>query len=80
MELHLFTVEPGAGTGGAFYHEGEEFIMMIEGTLQVSINAIEHYLLAPGDVLCFESSHRHEWIDPGPAVAIFLGVNTPRTF
>jgi hypothetical protein len=45
MELHLSTVEPGAGAGGAFYHEGEEFIMMLEGTLRVSINSIEHYLL-----------------------------------
>jgi transcriptional regulator with XRE-family HTH domain len=80
MELHLFTVEPGAGTGGTFHHEGEEFIMMLEGTLRVSINTIEHYLLTPGDVLYFESTHRHGWINPGPGVAVFLGVNTPRTF
>jgi transcriptional regulator with XRE-family HTH domain len=80
MELHMFTVEPGAGTGGAFHHEGEEFIMMLEGRLHVSLDALEQYVLGPGDVLYFESSHRHEWINPGPEVAVFLGVNTPRTF
>ena len=39
MELHLFTVEPGAGTGGTFAHEGEEFIMMLEGRLSVSLRS-----------------------------------------
>ena len=80
MELHLFTVEPGAGTGGPFHHEGEEFIMMLEGILRVSIDSLEHYVLEPGDVLYFESFHRHEWVNPGPTPAVFLGVNTPRTF
>ena len=80
MELHLFTVGPGAGTGGTFHHEGEEFIMLLEGSLVVTIDAFEQYVLHPGDVLYFESVHRHEWTNPGPAPAVFLGVNTPRTF
>lgn len=80
MELHLFTVEPGAGTGGTFHHEGEEFILLLEGTLAVTIDAFEQYVLHPGDVLYFESFHRHEWTNPGTSPAIFLGVNTPRTF
>ena len=80
MELHLFTVEPGAGTGGAFEHDGEEFILMLEGALHVLIDGIELYVLEPSDVLYFESWHRHEWTNPGPQTAVFLGVNTPRTF
>ncbi|MCA9877084.1 MAG: helix-turn-helix domain-containing protein [Thermomicrobiales bacterium] len=80
MELHLFTVEPGAGTGGTFHHEGEEFIMLLEGTLVVTLDALEQYVLNPGDVLYFESFHRHEWTNPGQHPAVFLGVNTPRTF
>ena len=80
MELHLFTVDPGAGTGGPFHHEGEEFIMMLEGMLHVSIDSLEHYVLEPGDVLYFESFHRHEWVNRGATPAVFLGVNTPRTF
>jgi transcriptional regulator with XRE-family HTH domain len=80
MELHLFTVDPGTVTGGPFHHEGEEFIMMLEGILRVSIDSLEHYVLEPGDVLYFESFHWHEWVNPGPTPAVFLGVNTPWTF
>lgn len=80
MELHLFTVAPGASTGGPFHHDGEEFILLLEGELHVTIDALEQYLLQPGDVLYFESWRRHEWINPGRAPAVFLGVNTPRTF
>jgi hypothetical protein len=28
MELHLFTVDPGAGTGETYHHAGEEFIFL----------------------------------------------------
>ncbi len=80
MELHLFTVAPGASTGGPFHHAGEEFILLLEGELHVTIDALEQYLLQPGDVLYFESWRRHEWINPGRVPAVFLGVNTPRTF
>jgi DNA-binding transcriptional MerR regulator/quercetin dioxygenase-like cupin family protein len=80
MELHLFTVAPGASTGGPFHHEGEEFILLLEGELLVTIDTLEQYLLQPGDVLYFESWRRHEWINPGDEPAVFLGVNTPRTF
>ncbi len=80
MELHLFTVAPGASTGGPFHHEGEEFILLLEGELLVTIDSLEQYLLQPGDVLYFDSWRRHEWVNPGPTPAVFLGVNTPRTF
>ncbi|MEA2523210.1 MAG: hypothetical protein QOF73_437 [Thermomicrobiales bacterium] len=80
MELHLFTVESGAGTGEAFQHEGEEFIFVLTGQLTVWLDQIERYDLREGDVLYFSSSRLHEWINPGSAQAVFLGVNTPPTF
>lgn len=80
MELHLFTVEPGGGTGGTYQHGGEEFIFLMAGELEVWIDAVERYALAPGDVLYFESLRPHEWTNAGTTPAVFLGVNTPRTF
>lgn len=80
MELHLFVVEPGAGTGEAFRHEGEEFIFLLQGQLTVWIDRIERYDLTTGDVLYFASPRPHEWVNPGSQQAIFLGVNTPPTF
>lgn len=80
MELHLFTVEPGAGTGETYHHAGEEFIFLLSGELVVWIDHIERYAMTAGDVLYFESTRPHEWINPGEAPAVFLGVNTPATF
>lgn len=80
MELHLFVVEPGAGTGEAYRHEGEEFIYLLQGRLTVWIDQVERYELTAGDVLYFESPRPHEWVNPGEEQAVFLGVNTPATF
>lgn len=80
MELHIFRVEPGAGTGSAYQHEGEEFIFMIEGELIVWLDQVERYHLRAGDVLYFESMRLHEWVNPGSTTTVFLGVNTPPTF
>jgi excisionase family DNA binding protein len=80
MELHLFTVDPGAGTGETYHHAGEEFIFLLSGELVVWINRVERYALALGDVLYFSSSRLHEWINSSDEPAVFLGVNTPPTF
>jgi DNA-binding transcriptional MerR regulator/mannose-6-phosphate isomerase-like protein (cupin superfamily) len=80
MGMHLITVDPGRGAGGAFQHEGEEFMFMVSGTLDVWIDGVERFLLQPGDVLYFDSMHPHDWSNPGPAPAVFLDVNTPQSF
>jgi excisionase family DNA binding protein len=80
MELHLFTVDPGAGTGETYHHAGEEFIFLLSGELVVWIDRVERYALEPGDVLYFSSSRLHEWINSSDEPAVFLGVNTPPTF
>jgi DNA-binding transcriptional MerR regulator/quercetin dioxygenase-like cupin family protein len=80
MELHLFTVDPGAGTGETYHHVGEEFIFLLSGELVVWIDRIERFHLQAGDVLYFESTRPHEWLNPGDEPAVFLGVNTPATF
>lgn len=80
MELHLFTVGPGAGSSESYQHAGEEFIFMMEGVLEVWLDKIERYVLEPGDVLYFQSMQPHQWVNIGESQAVFLGVNTPATF
>jgi DNA-binding transcriptional MerR regulator/quercetin dioxygenase-like cupin family protein len=80
MELHLFTVEPGATSGDTYRHTGEEFVLLLEGKLEVWLEPAEHHILNPGDVLYFESHRAHRWANPGDTPAVFLGVNTPKTF
>jgi DNA-binding transcriptional MerR regulator len=80
MEVHVFTVEPGAGSQESYQHAGEEFMFLLEGALDVWLDGIERFRLEPGDLLYFESNQAHQWTNPGDRPCVFLGVNTPATF
>ncbi len=80
MEPQLFSVQPGAGSEGAYDHVGEEFIFVLSGALDIWLDEQEHYALQVGDCLYFPSMTPHRWRNPGPGEAQLLWVNTPPTF
>ena len=80
MEPHLFRVAPGAGSGEAYSHEGEEFLFLLRGQLDISLDDGESFKLRPGDSFYFESSTPHRWSNPGQEETWILWVNTPPTF
>ncbi|MGA7292713.1 MAG: cupin domain-containing protein [Terriglobales bacterium] len=80
MEPHLFRIGPGAGSGGSYSHEGEEFIFVLEGKVEVWLDEVERYVLHPGDSLYFESTQAHRWRNLSKKEASLLWVNTPATF
>ncbi len=80
MEPHLFRIKPGGGSGEPYAHEGEEFLHVLRGEFEISLNNSERYLLKPGDSLYFESSPPHRWKSPGRTETWILWVNTPPTF
>jgi transcriptional regulator with XRE-family HTH domain len=80
MEPHLFRIAPGAGSGGSYDHDGEEFIYVLQGKLEVWLDEVERYLLEPGDSLYFESTHAHRWQSLSDKETLLLWVNTPATF
>ena len=80
MEAQLFSVEPGGGSQGAYAHEGEEFIYVLEGRLHLRLGISEHYRLVPGDCAYYPSTLEHEWWNAGDTVSRLLWVNTPPTF
>ena len=80
MESQLWRVAPGASSGGAYSHEGEEFIYVLQGRFEVWLEEVEHYVLRPGDCLYFSSTQPHRWLNPGKTEARLLWVNTPPTF
>jgi DNA-binding transcriptional MerR regulator len=80
LEPHLFRIGPGAGSGEAYAHEGEEFLYLLRGQLEIELEEGEKYRLRPGDSFCFESSTPHRWRNPGKRQAWILWVNTPPTF
>lgn len=80
MESQLWRVAPGASSGGAYSHEGEEFIYVLKGKFEVWLEEVEHYVLNPGDCLYFSSTQPHRWLNPGKTEARLIWVNTPPTF
>ena len=80
LESQLFTIAPGAGSGGRYRHEGEEFLYVLEGILEVWLDRNEHHIVGVGDSLCFASGRGHRWRNPGNKPATILWINTPPTF
>lgn len=79
MEPHLFRIAPQAGSGDPYTHEGEEFIYVLRGDLEINLDG-EQYCLKPGDSFYFESATPHRWKNPGRKETLVLWVNTPPTF
>ena len=79
MEPHLFRIAPQAGSGESYTHDGEEFIYVLGGELEISVDG-EEYRLKDGDSFYFESAAPHRWKNPGRKETLVLWVNTPPTF
>jgi DNA-binding transcriptional MerR regulator/quercetin dioxygenase-like cupin family protein len=79
MEPHLFRIAPNAGSGESYAHEGEEFLYVLRGEFQISVEQ-QQYRLKAGDSFYFESSTPHRWLNPGRTETWVLWVNTPPTF
>jgi quercetin dioxygenase-like cupin family protein len=80
LQSMLFRVAPLAGSEGAYSHQGEEFIFMVSGTLEVWLDELECFVLREGDSFWFPSTHAHRWFNPGNLDAVLLWINTPPTF
>jgi DNA-binding transcriptional MerR regulator/quercetin dioxygenase-like cupin family protein len=80
LQSMLFRVAPLSGSDGAYSHQGEEFIYMMAGTLEMWLDEIECFVLNEGDSFWFESTLGHRWFNPSHQEAVLLWINTPPTF
>lgn len=80
LESMLIRVPPGTGSDGAYAHQGEDFVYMMEGTLEIWLDEVECHVLRKGDSFWFESHRGHRWFNPGKVVTSMIWVNTPPTF
>ena len=80
LESMLIHVPPGTGSDGTYMHQGEDFLYMLEGTLEVWLDEVECHLLQKGDSFWFESNRGHRWFNPTQQPTTILWVNTPPTF
>ena len=79
MEPHLFRVAPGAGSEEYYSHEGEEFLFVTKGRLNIFLES-QQYRLRAGDSFYFQSSAPHRWENPGATETVLVWINTPQLF
>ena len=76
MEPMIKYISPGGESGLVDPHAGEEFIWIIEGTLQLMLGDTT-YLLQKGDSVYFQSNQTHAWKNPGKELCRAMWVMTP---
>ena len=72
----LCEVQPGSGNKQPHTHNGEEFIYLFSGTLEVRLNEDPPYLLHAGDSFYYRGSDLHSWWNPSRKSARFLWVHS----
>ena len=80
MDCHRFVLAPGASSEGAYKHDGEEFIHVLSGQLEITLGQEDYHCLNPGDSLYFKSSVQHSWKNSDKGETILIWINTPPTF
>ena len=58
MEPHLFRIAPSAGSGESYAHEGEEFLYILRGALEISLADGERHRSAGRRQLLFRKQQR----------------------
>jgi transcriptional regulator with XRE-family HTH domain len=71
------TYDEGGGMADSTTHEGEEFVHVIEGRIELTVGSGEPIVLGPGDSAYYRSDVAHSFRNAGRGVARFLGVTTP---
>ena len=80
MDCHRFVLAREASSEGAYKHEGEEFIHVLSGQLEIVLGSKDFHQLNAGDSLYFKSSVQHSWKNSFDGETILLWINTPPTF
>jgi DNA-binding transcriptional MerR regulator/quercetin dioxygenase-like cupin family protein len=80
IESTIWHIKPGAGSDGMYSHQGEEFIYVMAGELELWLDELERYTLREGDSFWFDSSTGHRWYNPSNEETILLWINSPPTF
>ncbi len=80
MECNRFQLAPGASSEGAYQHEGEEFIHMLAGSLEIILDGDKFFELQAGDSFYFESRRPHSWRNSSSGETVLIWINTPATF
>lgn len=77
MEPQVVTVQPGARSEATYSHAGEEFLLVLRGRLELTLNGAVQ-VLERRDSVHFDSHLDHAWGNPAEEEAEVLWVTTER--
>jgi transcriptional regulator with XRE-family HTH domain len=78
LQATLYRTAAGAGRSEPFSHPGEEFVMVINGSVTYTVGR-DTFQLGEGDAIWHPSTFAHGWT-AGSAGAVTLHVNTPQVW
>lgn len=79
MMSKLVEIQPGFQTEDHHAHEGEEFLYILEGVLELHVEN-EIYTLYPQDTAYYDASRVHCWANNTNMMTTVLYVSTPNPF
>ncbi|MGB6117413.1 MAG: MerR family transcriptional regulator [Mesorhizobium sp.] len=80
MECHRFVLAPGASSEGSYEHEGEEFMHVLKGEIEIVLDGDRFFRLHAGDSFYFESRRPHSWRNASESETVLIWINTPASF
>ena len=80
MECNRFVLAPGASSEGAYQHDGEEFMHVLTGCIEIVLDGDQFFELGVGDSFYFESRRPHSWRNGFAGETVLIWINTPPTF
>ena len=69
--------DEGGGMADSTRHDGEEFVHVMEGRVELTVGSAEPIVLEAGDSAYYRSDVPHSFRNAGAGVARFFGVTTP---
>jgi transcriptional regulator with XRE-family HTH domain len=79
LELVYTLLDPGADSGDAYTHQGEEAGVVLRGQLRLWVDG-EEFALEAGDSFSYPSHLPHRYLNPGDEVTEALWAVTPPTY
>ncbi|MBV9236827.1 MAG: cupin domain-containing protein [Xanthobacteraceae bacterium] len=79
LQGSIHNIAPGGSGGGLVSHQGEEVAYILEGEVEFIVGD-EHFMLKPGDSICYRSEQPHGYRNYGDGHAKLIIVNTPPSF
>jgi len=71
----MYEADPGGGSGGSYEHDGDECVLVLEGTAEFVFGEESAKTLTAGESVSFNSRIPHRWINSGTDVLRMIWTN-----